>query len=386
MKPRKMIRYIHLVLGLSSGLIVFIVAITGCLYAFKEEIQGLNQSYRYVEEQAGDFLLPSEVQPIAEKIFPGRPVHSVGYGARNEAAEIVYYEIEPEFYSGAYINPYTGEVLKVIDFTKGFFPFVLDGHFYLWLPPQIGQPVVATATLIFVVLLITGMILWWPKKANVKQRFSIKWSARWRRKNFDLHSVLGFYTSWVVIVLALTGLVWGFQWFAKTVYYTAGGEKELLYQEPLSDTTRMATASDSENNLDLLWKKMKTKYPEAPLIEVHYPHSESASLYINIKHDEMTYWRSDYLFFDQYTLQEVEPDHIYGKFENASVADKLMRMNYDIHIGAIFGLAGKVLAFFASLLTASLPVTGFMIWWGRKNKKKRKVPRVSQAKQPFQHA
>jgi uncharacterized iron-regulated membrane protein len=45
-------------------------------------------------------------------------------------------------------------------------------------------------------------------------------------------------------------------------------------------------------------------------------------------------------------------------------------MNYDIHTGAIIGLPGKILAFFASLIVASLPITGFYIWWGRKQKQK----------------
>jgi len=61
---------------------------------------------------------------------------------------------------------------------------------------------------------------------------------------------------------------------------------------------------------------------------------------------------------------------------DANAADKLLRMNYDIHTGAIIGLPGKVLAFCASLLCASLPITGFYIWWGRRKKDRR------EAKQP----
>ena len=81
----------------------------------------------------------------------------------------------------------------------------------------------ATATLVFLVMLISGLILWWPKnKKATKQRFSIKWNARWRRKNYDLHNVLGFYATWIAIILAVTGLVWGFEWFAQGYYRLAG--------------------------------------------------------------------------------------------------------------------------------------------------------------------
>jgi uncharacterized iron-regulated membrane protein len=46
-------------------------------------------------------------------------------------------------------------------------------------------------------------------------------------------------------------------------------------------------------------------------------------------------------------------------------------MNYDIHIGSIFGLTGRIAMFLAVLIGASLPITGFYIWWGRNNKKKK---------------
>jgi len=65
-----------------------------------------------------------------------------------------------------------------------------------------------------------------------------------------------------------------------------------------------------------------------------------------------------------------------GAFRDASVPDKIKRMNYDIHVGAVLGLPGKILAFFASLIAASLPVTGFYIWWGRRKKKVEKPENI----------
>ena len=77
------------------------------------------------------------------------------------------------------------------------------------------------------------------------------------------------------------------------------------------------------------------------------------------------------MFYDQYTFEELPAKSIYGRMAKASMADKLIRMNYDIHTGAIIGIAGKILMFFASLIAASLPVTGFYIWCGRNKKKKK---------------
>jgi uncharacterized iron-regulated membrane protein len=368
---KKSIGKIHLWLGLSSGLLVFVIAITGCIYAFQEEIQNLTQPYRFVEHQNQPVLPPSELKAIAENELPGKKIHAVLYAKPGKAAQVIFYNIDPEYYYLVYLNPFSGEVLKVKDAQAGFFPFILDGHFYLWLPAEIGQPIVATASLVFLVMLISGLFLWWPRnKKATKQRFSIRWNARWRRKNYDLHNVLGFYATWIAIILAATGLVWGFEWFAQGYYKLAGGQKSLLYVEPKSDST-LVYESDVPA-IDRLFALMRSENPTAEVLEVHIPETASSAIEISINPDDETYWQADYRYFDQYTLKELSVDHIYGKSANASVADNLMRMNYDIHTGAVIGLSGKTLAFFASLIVASLPVTGFYIWWGRKQKDKQK--------------
>ncbi|HYF69081.1 MAG TPA: PepSY-associated TM helix domain-containing protein [Ohtaekwangia sp.] len=378
MTVKKIIGKIHLWLGLSSGLVVFVIAITGCLYAFQAEIQNLTQPFRFVERQGKQVLPPSELKAVAEVELPGKHIHAVLYNGADRAAQVIFYSYDPEYYYLVYVNPYTAEVLEVKDMEADFFHFILDGHFYLWLPPEIGQPVAASATLVFVVMLISGIVLWWPrKKKDSRQRFTVKWKARWRRVNYDLHNVLGFYASAVALVLALTGLVWGFQWFAKGLYAAVGGEKSLVYTDPLSDTTKTYTGDIPV--IDKIFYTMKQTYPDAKSIEVHIPESNQMAIGANANPEEGTYWKLDYRYYDQHTLREVPVDHIYGRFPEAKASDKLLRMNYDIHTGAILGLPGKILMFFASLICASLPVTGVYIWWGRRNKS-RKEARKEKAK------
>ncbi|WP_317170147.1 PepSY-associated TM helix domain-containing protein [Rhodocytophaga rosea] len=216
-------------------------------------------------------------------------------------------------------------------------------------------------------------------RGAAKQRFTIKWNARWRRTNYDLHNVLGFYMTWVVIFIALTGLVWGFQWFAKGTYWVASGGKQWQeYSEPLSDTNFTAV-NTTIPVADRIWNKMQAEHADAETIEIHFLEHSSSSILAAMNVDASTYWKMDYRFFDQYTLQELSVDHQWGRFAEASAADKLMRLNYDIHVGAIMGLAGKFLAFFASLMATSLPISGFCIWWGRRNKKSTnvRVPSIS---------
>jgi uncharacterized iron-regulated membrane protein len=372
MKIKKIIGTLHLWLGFTSGLLVFIIAVTGCLYAFQAEISDLTQPFRFVEHQARPWLPPSRLKAVAEEKLPGKHVHAVLYSGSERAVQVIFYNVDHEYYYIVYVNQYTAEVLEVKDMHADFFQFILDGHFYLWLPDAIGQPIVATVCLVFLVMIISGIFLWWPrKKKDSKQRFSIKWNARWRRVNYDLHNVLGFYAFSIALILALTGLVWGFQWYAKGVYSVAGGEKSLDYFDPPSDKTKVY--DDKIPAIDRVFDIMQQQYPSAQAIEVHPPYADSVAIATNANPDMDTYWKVDYRYYDQYTLKEVSVDHIYGRFPEAKAADKLLRMNYDIHTGAVLGFPGKVLAFLASLICASLPVTGVYIWWGRRNKKQKPV-------------
>lgn len=366
-KSRKTIRRIHLWLGLITGPIVFIVALTGAIYAFQEEIQNVTQDYRFVQEQNEAFLRPSILIDSANVANPGKHVHAVMYHTRDKAAQVIYFK-DKAYYELVYLNPYSGKVLRVHDVKSSFFGWILEGHFNLWLPRTIGVPIIVVAMIIFTLLIISGLILWWPKKKkNRKQKFTIKWKARWRRKNYDLHSVLGFYTMIFALLFILTGLMWGFPWFKSLVYKTAsGGEEYVSYYEPESTPPLPSQAPA----IDRVWQEMNRRFPKAEWIEVHIPHDSLHTVAANANPDASTYWKTDYLYFDQQTLATQPVDHEYGRRKDAGFAKTLLRMNYDIHVGGIAGIPGKTLMCLISLIIASLPVTGFLIWYGRRKKKR----------------
>ena len=369
MRFKKIIGKIHLWLGLGSGLIVVLLGITGCILAFEVEIRSVTQPYWFAKQEAKPLLPPSILKANAEKVLDGKKANTVEYGEAGRSALVYYFDADN--YKLVFLNPYSGEVIKVKNMNRDFFRVVLNGHYYLWLPPKIGQPIVASATLIFLVMLISGIILWWPKnKAARKQRFSVKWSAKWKRTNYDLHNVLGFYMTWVVIFVVITGLVMGFEWFEKSVYWVSSAGKTMPeYYSPPSDT--LQANKNKESITDIVWQKILVAKKANESISVYPAATADASIGITINHRPGTYYNTDNYYFDQYTGKELQGKGSYaGTFKNAKTADKIKRMNYDIHVGAILGLPGKIMAFFASLIAASLPVTGFYIWWGRKRKKK----------------
>ena len=187
-----------------------------------------------------------------------------------------------------------------------------------------------------------------------------------KRINFDLHTVVGFYVMTFAFVLAFTGCVMAFNWFYFITYKVAGGAKQPQFIIPNNQSTQPKSAVLA---IDQLIPLLQTNYPNAENFEIHYPATDSSSIYVEVSNSSGVYYNSDYLFFDQYTLQEIDTPSIYGKYQDAKFADKVIRMNYDIHVGAIGGVLGKIIVFLASLIIASLPITGVMIWWNRSRKK-----------------
>lgn len=366
---------IHLWLGLISGLFVCFLGITGCILAFEREIEDLVQPYRFTKVRQLPTLPPTRLKAIADQALPGKKAHSVSY-QQGRTTQVIYYNDNPEYYFLVFVNPYTGKVEKVKDMSEDFFRIIINGHYYLWLPPEIGQPLLTSATLIFVLLLISGLILWWPKtKAARKQRFTVKLNARWRRVNYDLHNVLGFYMTWIIIFIALTGMVMGFQWFARSVYFvSSGGGGMKFYEETFSDTTHLDSKFTNTPAANQIWARFVKSDPAFKgVIDVHVPENHKAAIEIAKNKDPLTYWKTDYYYFDQHTLKEIPVKHLYGKLSDTNTADKISRMNYDIHVGAVAGLPGKILAFLASLIAASMPITGIMIWLGRRKKQAKMI-------------
>src|SRR5688572_24392061 len=106
---KKIIGKVHLWLGLSSGLVVLFLGITGCILAFEKEIEQTFQSYRHVKAENKPFLPPSVLQPIASKQLPDKLVHSITYGSKTDAAEVGFYHYNAAtgeyYYLLAWLNP-----------------------------------------------------------------------------------------------------------------------------------------------------------------------------------------------------------------------------------------------------------------------------------------
>jgi len=363
------ILFAHRWLGFISGLVVFVISVTGCIYCFQDEIQDAMISYRKVEAQAKPFVLPSEFERLSLEKYPeGKITSVIYYGA--DRSVMVRLSVKKKVMA-LFFNPYSGKLLHAEVFKSSFFAFIKNVHLYLFLPREIGKVVNYVSVIVFVIIMITGLVLWWPKrKSDRKRSFTIKWGAKWKRVNYDLHNVLGFYVTSIVIIIAITGLSFSLPWVSKGLYSIANLGRSFPAEKKkfTSDSTAIASYPEAHLVIDRAYAMARKKSPQANYLLFIPGAKKSSPLSVTAYPQSLHFSYQDNYAFDKYSgrLLNFLPN------EKKSAGMKLNNMNYDIHTGQVAGLLGKIIAFLSSLVSATLPVTGLILYLGKKKKTKKK--------------
>lgn len=362
MKNRKFkntIRNIHLWLGLATGLVVFIISVTGALYIFEEEIRDFTQKdFRYVRLQEKPFVGLDKVIAGFEKLSPKDGLRLIRIEDAQPNATVEITSKKGKVY---YFDPYDGTLVK-----KGgedWLQVVEHIHISLLLG-KTGKFIIQWSVVIFVLMLITGLVLWFPGQIRLlKQSFTIKRKASFKRLNYDLHNVLGFYASFVLLITALSGLYFAFKEVKNAASFFTWSK--------LGQGKAIVSAKSLQ--IDPLPLRYNKIYTEA---KIKYPGAVSTSLSLRGKDElrlRMIYpyqWaRNQNTFFYEEATGRMIRAKLYKDFNGA---DLIEATNYDLHTGRLFGLPNKILSLLAALVAASLPITGFIIWWQKRKKHKGK--------------
>ena len=220
------------------------------------------------------------------------------------------------------MNPYNAGIIAIVD-QEDFFHFIDEGHTNLWMPPQVGRQVVSWSTLIFFLMLITGIALWWPKRWNRKNRdqaFKVRWKSKFKRLNYDLHNVLGFYSLIVSVLFAFTGLMMGFAWFSNSVNWLTGGEV-IQRQASASNIANAGNAAmlDQVNKAWLMGMNEIGQYNKDNII-VSFPDAPEEAIYVCVDMKRGN-WRDLYVWGQVGTVQRAtQTNRFLARSERAVLA------------------------------------------------------------------
>jgi uncharacterized iron-regulated membrane protein len=368
---------LHLWLGLASGLVVLIVAGTGMLLVFEDELdEWANKDFYVVAvpQQAQRVSLDSLYQ-VAKAYDSSIKVTRMYVESQAPEKSVIFYAKKKKTHTWHIaVNPYTGKLIRAREFDKRFFGVVLNLHRQL-LMGEAGETITHASCLIFVLMIITGLILWWPKRwAILKQRTRIAWSSKWKRLNWDLHAVGGFYVHLVLLAISLTGLVFAYPWFNNLVYQLADGKPAPKKEAPANITKTPIKAGFYES----LYEQANAKLPYKGRVTILLSDKENLAITVNKLNREVAVDNIiDVLYFEKGTGRLLKE----SLFKNSSTGNKIRRMNLPIHTGSLFGWPTQIIVLIAAMVAFSLPITGFLIYWVGRKKRKAKA-----AKKPLHAA
>jgi uncharacterized iron-regulated membrane protein len=353
----------HLWLGLTAGIIVSIVGITGSVLVFRTEIDSELNPALYRSEKTGKRMDFGEVYHVLKQKYPDI---SVSYLMLMDGDEANYKLLDIRTREETYINPYTGEIISRRMPAGSFTGLVQEIHRSL-LIPVVGRYVVGAASLVMFILTVTGLRMWLPRRwKSLKASLTVKFNAGAKRQLLAWHKVAGFFASPVLTVLSLSGCCITLNMAVLPLMFVFNGQapEELMriFGAQSDTATHAAPLSAGE-----VFDRYRTAFPEASVQTVMFPASAAGVYMVNaVQGSRPAGGKRTMHCIDQYSgriLFDSEKDL-------PNVAHAYLTWLQAFHFGSFGGILTKCIACLAGLLPLFLTITGFLIWKSRYRKQK----------------
>ncbi len=352
---RRFVFKLHLYTGLLAGLLLVLSGLTGSALVFREELEALAHPERLVVAPQGERVALDRVLQTVRRAYPGDRPFAIRMPRTPQETYLIKLNSAHDRF--VYVDPYNGRLLGAHRQKQSVLGWIALLHTEL-LAGETGKTVLGIGGLLLLGLCVTGLVLWWPRNGKISQGFTVRWSARRKRLNFDLHRVLGFYASLLLLLTASTGAAFVFNktatGFIDTV--TASAPRAAPPRALPSPKGTPARALDS------LLQQADRVLP-APTTWVSLPQSPQAPLVVRKKLPQETHPNGrNFVYLNQYTGKVVQIEHALS----APFGTRVFNTFYPLHIGAIGGTPTRILQVVAGLAPTLLLVTGFVMWKSRK--------------------
>lgn len=398
---RKIFRNIHLWLSVPFGILITLICFSGAALVFEKEVMELCHRELYFVKKVEAAPLPTE--QLMTKVAATLPdsVSVTGVTISSDPERAYQVTLSKPRRASMYVDQYTGEITGKYE-RAPFFNFMFRMH--RWLLDSIkqdggifwGKMIVGTSTLMFVFVLISGIVVWWPRtRKALKNSLKIVANKGWRRFWYDLHVAGGMYALVFLLAMALTGLTWSFQWYRTGFYKTFGVEVQPSMGHGNAAANATAKGGKREESPEGRSGRPGNR-GEKP--EGRGEHSESRegrkrSPYTNWQqvYEQLAEANPDYKLIsvsdgsasvalprfgnqqgtDHYKFDprngEITETTLYKDLDNSG---KIRGWIYSVHVGSWGGMLTRILTFIAALVGASLPLTGYYLWIRRLMKRK----------------
>jgi uncharacterized iron-regulated membrane protein len=354
---RKVIFYVHLVLGLSIGLLASITCLTGSLIVYKPEIESL------LLGPVSHVAPPADARTVAlqfayDAVRQERPDCKIVQAYLHAEPDLAWsfdLNCKPRGRVVVYIDKYRGNVTGEDYFQGKWTQWIYDLHVRL-LSGTTGETINGIGALLLVVLASTGLVVWWPGVKHWRSALRFQSRVRWRRQNYDLHRLTGFFASLLLMFVAFTGAYFAFPKTYEAIIAWAARKPSVL----LAPRTKIAESR--QISLDAIYANAVRALPVGETTLFTFPQQKDAAY--SLRRMLPGDWRrtgDNLVYIDQYTGQVIRINY----HRELPGPVRFTRDIYPMHFGTFFGDFTRILWIIVGLAPAMLYVTGVLIWWNR---------------------
>lgn len=370
----RLLRKLHLFIGLFVGLHFCLIATTGAIFVFEPEIAAWSR--RNLVSTPGDV----GADRAAAEIRAAHP-EWLGDGLSFPTEDSPFYRAylgdaeDPEsvfFWTDVLVDPGTGRIVAEIDNSgwnvAGLLQVSIQLHIRLC-AGEVGRRIVDCSVTLFVVSLISGLVLWWPGFRKFFRTFQLRLRRNAFTINFDWHRLTGFLAAPLLLVMALTGLLWAFPSVVRPLIYLACFETP-AEESPPQEATSVPPSSDATPlSLEQIARRAQERFLDSRLsfVTIGAQPTGTARAFLEIGDFPSPGGVSQEIVFDKYSgeiLQTSDQRDLEG-------AESFIEVwAHPLHYGWFGGLPVKVLYVLATLAVDGLFATGVAMWWIKSRKKR----------------
>lgn len=370
---KKVLFQLHWLFGISAGLVLALMGVTGALYAFEGEIMAaLNPEVLKVEVRESGILAPAELVSSIEAAA-GQTVSGLWVDSRADSAARVFFTPKPGERRGPmrFFDPYSGELLAEPS-GKAFFDLMLQLHRFLAMG-ETGQQITAASTLALVFFCLSGLYLRWPRQAlNWRAWLTLDWAKKGRAFNWDLHAVAGTWCLAFYLCASLTGLYWSYGWYRDGLTQLLGdapaGQQGGKPGERRGRPGEAPQGPPPSVDYQALWSSLQAAAgPQLVAWNLRLPPvaGQPAAVFYLLKDAEHP------RALNQLTLDPLSGQvQRHERYADKSFGAQLLASIYALHVGDYFGLPGRILMALASLGMPLFAITGWLLYLDRRGKKR----------------
>ncbi|MDC5164700.1 sulfite reductase flavoprotein subunit alpha [Acinetobacter baumannii] len=371
---KKFLFQIHWFLGISAGLILSIMGVTGAIYSYDQQIlKWVNTDSYVVQVQSSPKLTPAQLYQHFTTIQPEIKINSITIAKDPTASSVVNIEKEGERRGyNMMVNPYTAQVLPEVQGRK-LLLLIQQIHRNLT-AGEFGKQITGACALMLIYFVLSGLYLRWPKKHSARQWLAVKPKLKGRNFIWDLHAVVG---TWVIVfylLFACTGLYWSYDWWRSGMFKVLGVEQPKMQGHSGSGRNKDQLPKIQLDNAQLItalnqtWSGFNNQIGrDYSTITVNLPKKDDGKIELSFVDATPQHERARNQAVYNYKTANIEKMELY---EDKKLNQKIMSSMLPVHRGSFFGPVYQFVAMLASLAMPLFFVTGWMLYLKRRKQKK----------------